>query len=274
MSADGRFDVVVLAASRGPDDPMARAFDAPHKCLIEVAGTPMLARVVAALAASPVTARILISVEDASVIDRALAAPGHAHLRDRVSFVASRDRASASVAAAVETLGFERPVLVTTADHALLSPEMVDYFCAAALSSGADVAAGLESADILLGAYPDAKRTFIRFSDGRYSGCNLFALVNPDALRAVEFWRRVERERKKPWRLARAFGWRLLLGYLFGMFTLDRAMAEASRVVGVRVAAIAMPFTDAAIDVDKPEDLEAVERILAGRAPQPGSPTH
>jgi len=183
-----------------------------------------------------------------------------------VSFVASLDRASSSVVAAVEHLGFARPVLVTTADHALLTPEMVAHFCAAAIASGADVAAGLESADILLDAYPDARRTFIRFADGRYSGCNLFALVNPRAMRAVEFWRRIERERKKPWRLARAFGWRLLLAYLFGIFTLDRAMAEASRVVGIRVAAVAMPFTDAAIDVDKPEDLEAVERILAGRA--------
>jgi GTP:adenosylcobinamide-phosphate guanylyltransferase len=262
---DGLFDVIVLAASRGPDDPMARAFDAPHKCLIEVAGTPMLARVIAALVASPSAARIVISVEDPSVIDRALGGADSAAFRERVSFVASCDRASASVAAAAEHLGFQRPVLVTTADHALLSPEMVTYFCKAAMEDGADVAVGLESADILLGAYPDARRTFIRFSDGRYSGCNLFALVNPDAMRAVEFWRHVERERKKPWRLARAFGWRLLLAYLFGVFSLDRAMMEVSRVIGVRATAVRMPFADAAIDVDKPEDLEAVERILAGR---------
>lgn len=266
VSPGERFDAIVLAASRGPDDPMARAFDAPHKCLIEVGGTPMLARVIAALAASPGIARILVSVEDPSVIDHAVAGSDHVVSRDRVSFIRSADRASASVAAATEHLGFVRPVLVTTADHALLSPEMIAFFCDTALASGADVAAGLESADVLLGAYPDAKRTFIRFADGRYSGCNLFALVNAEAMRAVDFWRRVERERKKPWRLARAFGWRLLLAYLLGIFSLDRAMAEASRVVGVRVAAVRMPFTDAAIDVDKPEDLEAVERILAGRA--------
>jgi CTP:molybdopterin cytidylyltransferase MocA len=42
-------------------------------------------------------------------------------------------------------------------------------------------------------------------------------------------------------------------------------MMEVSRVIGVRATAVRMPFADAAIDVDKPEDLEAVERILAGR---------
>lgn len=268
MTGEGapeRFDALVLAASRGPDDPMARAFDAPHKCLIEVGGTPMLARVVSALLSSPGIDRILVSVEDRSVIDDAL--EGLEGLdAERVAHVASRGRASESVAAAVEMLGFARPILVTTADHALLTPEMVAYFCEKATASAADVAAGLEHEDVLLGAYPDAKRTFIRFADGGYSGCNLFALRTPAALRAVEFWRNIERQRKKPWRLARAFGLRPLWLYLRGVLTLDRAMDEASRILGLRAAAVRMPFTDAAIDVDKPEDLVAVERILAGQS--------
>ena len=43
-------------------------------------------------------------------------------------------------------------------------------------------------------------------------------------------------------------------------------MARASAVIGARVAAVRLPFAEAAIDVDKPADLELVEAILGRRA--------
>lgn len=258
------FDVVVLAAGRGANDPMAGAFATEHKCLIPVGGIPMLARVLRALLVCRSIGDILVSVESPSVIEEALNAVDIDH-GGRVSFIRSREHASASVGVAAEALGMQRPVLVTTADHALLSPQMIDFFCQTSIDTQADVTVGLEHAELLLGTYPDAKRTFIKFSDGGYSGCNLFSLVTPTAINAVHFWRKVERDRKKPWRLVKAFGWRQLLMYLTGRMSLDEAMEEASTLLGVKARAISMPFADAAIDVDKPADLDAVERILAAR---------
>ena len=81
----------------------------------------------------------------------------------------------------------------------------------------------------------------------------------------MNFWRRVESQRKRPWRFARAFGPRALLAYLFGRLTLDDAMREASRILGVRAAAVDLPFAEAAIDVDKPADLTLAEDILRRR---------
>ena len=259
------FDVIVLAAGRGSDDPMAGAFAAEHKCLIPVGGVPMLARVLRALMECRNVADILVSVEQPSVVETALD-EGDIDDEDRISFIPSEDKASTSVAHAAEELGMSRPILVTTADHALLTSEMVSYFCETSLATRADATVGLESAELLLGAYPDARRTFFRFADGGYSGCNLFSLLTPDAIQAVRFWRRIERERKKPWRLISAFGWRELFSYLTGRMSLDQAMSRASEVLGVRARAVSMPFADAAIDVDKPADLTAVEKILGSRA--------
>jgi hypothetical protein len=39
-------------------------------------------------------------------------------------------------------------------------------------------------------------------------------------------------------------------------------MVELSRVIGVEGRAVVMPFAEAPIDVDKPEDLRLVEEIL------------
>src|SRR3546814_7972777 len=68
------------------------------------------------------------------------------------------------------------------------------------------------------------------------------------------------------WRVAAVFGPLLLLGYLLRWFTLDEAMARISARLGVRVAAVKMPMAEAAIDVDKAEDLALVEEILSGQS--------
>jgi GTP:adenosylcobinamide-phosphate guanylyltransferase len=263
-AADPPFTALVLAGSRGPDDPVARAGGVAHKCLVPVAGVPMAMRVIEALAACPSVDRIALALEDPALLDglpalRPLIAAG------RCALLATGATPSLSVQRALDELPDPLPLLVTTGDHPLLTPEIVEHFCAAARATGADLAAGLTPASAIRKAYPDAQRTYLRFRDERYSGANLFAILAPDGRRAVAFWRRVEQERKRPWRLVRAFGWRPLVAYLLGRLTLDDAMARASRVIDARLAAVVMPYPEAAIDVDKPADLELAETILARR---------
>jgi 2-phospho-L-lactate guanylyltransferase (CobY/MobA/RfbA family) len=224
----------------------------------------MAVRVVEALAASPGIDRIAIALEDPALLDqlpalRPLIAAG------RCRPLPTAATPSLSVQHALDELPDPLPLLVTTGDHPLLTPEIVAHFCAAARTSGADLVAGLTPATAIRAAYPDAQRTYLRFREERYSGANLFAVLQPDGRRAVAFWRRVEQERKRPWRLVRAFGWLPLLAYLLGRLTLDDALARASNVIGARLAAVVLPQPEAAIDVDKPADLELVEAILARR---------
>lgn len=255
------FTVLVLAADRGPDDPVSRAAGVAHKCLAPVAGTPMLERVVTALAASGQVGRIAVSLRDTALLARL---PALAPLVEEGRLVAlqAAGSPSRSVLQAATDLDQPFPLLVTTADHALLTTEMVDHFCRASRESGAEVTAGLTASGVLLAGYPQSRRTYLTFRDERYSGANLFALMSARAMALPELWLRVEQQRKRPWRLAAVFGPRLLLGYLLRRFSLDDAMARISARVGLGVAAVKMPFAEAAIDVDKPEDLELVNRIL------------
>ncbi len=257
-----RFTALVLAADRGPDDPVSRAAGVRHKCLAPVAGKAMLERVVGALAASAQVGRIAVSLRDPALLAQV---PALAALVEEGRLIALQAAASPSrsVLQAVKELAEPFPLLVTTADHALLTTEMVDHFCAASRAGGAAVTAGLTAAATLLARYPQSRRTYLTFKDERYSGSNLFALMSPAALALPELWLRVEQQRKQPWRLAAVFGPVLLLGYLLRRFTLDEAMARISARLGVGVAAVKMPFAEAAIDVDKPEDLTLVEEILA-----------
>jgi GTP:adenosylcobinamide-phosphate guanylyltransferase len=169
------------------------------------------------------------------------------------------------VVAALESLPAQQPVLVTTADHALLTPAMVEHFTLACRREGADLRVGLVAASLLRARFPESKRTYLPLRDDLYSGANLFGFLTPEAKRAAEFWVRAEASRKRPWRLALAFGPRALIAFWRRRFDLDAALEQISRVIGARVQAVRMPFAEAAIDVDRAADLELATRILAER---------
>lgn len=259
MNLQPKWSAVVLAAGRGPDDPMAKAYGADHKCGLPVAGVPMLQRVLAALAAADVQLPIFVSIDSASA-GRAAAGP----LADQISILASEASAPSSARAAVLAAG-SYPVLVTTGDHALLTPEMVADVRQRAMASGADFCVGLAAAETILAAYPETKRTFFRLGPDRVSGCNLFAVMSPKGLALFDAWHGLERNRKKPWKLVAAFGIRPLLSFLAGRLTLAGAFEEVSRRLGIRIVPLLLPFAEASIDVDKPSDLELAERIIRSR---------
>lgn len=260
----GAFTALVLAGEHASDDPVATAAGVSHKCWAPAAGVPMLVRVVGALAGSRAVGRIVLSIEAA---ERCQDWPALDDLRraDRLATVACAATPGASVMAAAEALDDPFPLLVTTADHPLLTAEIVDHFCSACREPEADIVAGLTPARLIVSSFPEAQRTYLRFRDGRRSGANLFAILTTAGLRTVDFWRRVEQHRKRPWRIARAFGFWPLLAYLSGRLTVDGAMKRASRVLAVRARAVDIPFAEAAIDVDKPADLALAEQILERR---------
>ncbi|HSF95862.1 MAG TPA: nucleotidyltransferase family protein [Thermohalobaculum sp.] len=243
---------VVLAGSRGPSDPVAEAACVSHKAFADVAGRPMIARVLDTLAASPSIGRVVVVIEpDAPPLPEGV---------ERLDAAPSPARSALA--------GFERldvPVLVTTADHPMLTPAMVEHFLAQAAATGADVAAGVAERSVVEQAGSTARRTYLKFRDAQISGCNLFALMTPRARAALTFWQRLEADRKRPLRMARAIGIGTLVRYLLGVLTTDGVANALGRAAGCRAAMVRMPFPEAAHDVDKASDLEFARRFLAAR---------
>lgn len=257
--------VVVLAGRRSGEDPLALAAGAPHRALLEIEGEPMLLRVIRRLLDRPSVECVLVNIDAPELLDEI---PELAALRDhgRLEIVRSTDSPSRSVLESLDRAGIDQePVLVTTADHALLDDAMLDEFFQASRATDADLVFALVSRTAIEARFPEAQRTYLPFRDESYSGANLFLFRTPDSRRAAEFWRRVESERKKPWRIARAFGWRTLALFLLRRLDLAEGMARASRTIGAQIKAVPLSIAEAAVDVDKIEDLELVRRILAER---------
>ena len=238
---------------------MARAYGVTHKCLVEIGGEPMLKRVVDTLLASPDVASVTVSIERRELLDETLGSRA-----GDVRFLASAESAARSTLAALsETAPF--PWLITTGDHPLLTLEMLRHFLTEATQSGADLCAGLARAETILARFPEARRTYLKFGPDRVSGCNLFALTSPRARKAVAFWHDLEKLRKQPWRLIGAFGPVALVRFFTGTLTLDSAFAQASRRLDLVARPVLMPFAEAAVDVDKPDDKELAEKIWRER---------
>jgi GTP:adenosylcobinamide-phosphate guanylyltransferase len=256
---------IVLAGRRSSDDPLARADNASHRALLDIEGEPMLLRVVKRLVSRPSIERVLINIDEPALL-KPIAELTSMREAGIVEFMTSTESPSRSVLESLEWADLDSgPVLVTTADHALLDDAMLDAFFEDSLACNADLTLALVPRTTIVAAFPEAKRTYLRFRDEDYSGANLFLFRNPKAALAATFWRRVESQRKQPWRIAKAFGYGSLLLYLTRRLDLEAGFKRVSKAIGAKVLAIPLEIAEAAVDVDKIEDLELVRRILADR---------
>ena len=259
---EARYTALVLAASRGNLDPLARAGGVSHKCFIDIAGQPMLRRVVGAVIDSGRVRRTIVAIEPDSIEEaRVLLAPLPG--AEAIDYVPSRDNIASSV---IEILKHaDLPAIVTTGDNALHTAEMVAYFCDALDEVKEDAALGLTPADLVLEAYPEGNRAFHRFRDGGFSSCNLYAVLTSHGLEAARVFRSGGQFGKKPKRLIGAFGLFAFLLYKSRLFTLRTVLRTLSRGIGVRTAPVVMPFAEGPIDVDRQVDWDLANRIVGAR---------
>ena len=249
---------LVLAGSRPGTDPFAARYGTDLKALIPIGGVPMVVRPVAALLQAPAIDRVRVLTQQQERIGEAL--PND----DRLSIEPSGATIAATLDSILSDPATRYPLLVTTADHALLDPAMIADFCAKA--EGADVGIGLVERRALIARLPATQRTWLRFRGGAYSGANLFAFGSAKAAKAVALWRSVEQDRKKGWRMIAALGSAVLLGAVLRLRTLDQTLASVGRRLDISIRKVELDNPIAAVDVDKEADHALVTAIIEGRA--------
>ena len=249
---------LVLAGSRPGIDPFAQTHGTDLKALIPVGGVPMVVRPVQALLTAANIDQVRVLAQHRDRIAAALPTD------PRLSVEPSGETIAATIAAYLADPKTRYPLLVTTADHALLDPAMIADFCTRA--DGADLAIGLVERAPLMARLPQTRRTWLKFRGGAYSGANLFAFGSAKAASAVELWRSVEQDRKKGWRIIGALGFPALIGAALRLRTLDETLASVGQRLGITIRKVELSNPLAAVDVDKPDDHQLVTAILEGRA--------
>lgn len=257
-NAQSAWTVIVLAGQRPGVDRLASHFGEELKALVPLDGEAMITRVVRTLHASSAVGRIVILSQAPERLRAAVEAGGGGEL------VESGGGISASINAIVGTDKAPWPVLVTTADHPLLTPQMVEAFLEG--STGADLNIGMVERGTMMAAFPQSQRTWLKFRDGHWSGANLFTLTSERTLAALTLWAEAEQDRKVAWKLFLHFGPWLALRAITRTIGLGDALGRAGQRLGLSVKLVAMSDPVAAIDVDKPSDHDLARAILAARA--------
>ena len=253
-----KYTAIVLAGSRPGRDDFAAQFGTDMKALIAVSGEPMVRRPVRALLASATIAKVVILSQAPDRIASVIPTD------PRVAFRRSLGTIAETMLELCSDPATSWPLLVTTADHALLDPATVDEFCRAA--GNADLAVGVVERGTLMRRFPNAERTWLRFRGGAYTGANLFALKSPAVRQAIELWRVVEQDRKKVGRVTSLLGPLVLAAIALRLVSLNEVLARLGRRLGLTVRAVKLSNPLAGVDVDKPADHSLVEAILAGNA--------
>jgi GTP:adenosylcobinamide-phosphate guanylyltransferase len=259
--AEPRFRAVVLAGERPGGSALTRAAGVAAGVLVPVAGEAAVERVVNALDASAWITDCLLcgpeqSIAETSDVVQALTA------REGLRWMAPAAGPAASALAAVESVA-DYPILVTAGDHALLSVKILDEFCAGVRLRSEDLIIGLVPYELVQKAFPESRRTVLKFRDGGFCGSNLFAFMNPQARHALKFWSEVENDRKRPWRIARRLGLWTLMRYLAGQCRIDEAFRILSARAGCKIGYLRLHTPTAAVDVDSVDDWRLAEQILS-----------
>lgn len=253
-----KYAAILLAGSRPGRDEFARQFGTDLKALIAIAGEPMVRRPVRALLASKSIGQVLVLSQAPERIAAVIPSD------PRIEFRQSRGTIAETILNLLADPTLQWPLLVTTADHALLDPATVDEFARAA--EGADVAIGVVERRNLLARLPETERTWLKFRGGAFTGANLFALKSPAVRPAIEQWRSVEQDRKKAWRVIALLGPAVLVLAGLRLISRDEVLSRLGVRLGLTIRAVQLSNPLAGVDVDKPADHTLVEAILAGQA--------
>ncbi len=261
--ADGQLTALVLAGRRdGVVDPLAANFGAEDKCLVPIAGQPLIVHVLSALASSPLVSRIIVSINDPDLladlpIARELERGG------RLVAMTAKHNLAESIFAAAE--GVEFPLLITTADNVLLTRHAVSEMHGQACKGNAEAAVAFARRDHILAAHPDGQRRFYKFADDAYSNCNCYWIKDARALSAAEVFRSGGQFAKHPMRIANAFGIFNLIRFRLGLGSLAKAFERFSNRMGLALHPVIFADGALAIDVDNARTHRIAEELLFSR---------
>ncbi|GAK33821.1 hypothetical protein JCM17846_24760 [Iodidimonas nitroreducens] len=264
------FTALVLAAGRrGAEDSVARLQKISHKCFVTIDGEVMLERVIAALFDSGAIDRVLVSIEDASWLKSSPRLK--AWFEDgRVLHAMSQPTLADSIFAAAEAVPDCLPLVITTGDNALHTPELVRDFCDQFLAADQDVAIAFTDQATVDRAIPGSGLNYHQLKDGGWSACNLYGLRNKKALASVETFRGGGQFGKKHWRILKAFGLTTFILYKLKAVTLADMTARTGRGFGLSAKAVVLPYAYGPIDVDNPASFHLSERLLQERRQSKG----
>jgi CTP:molybdopterin cytidylyltransferase MocA len=257
--------ILVLAGKRdGRLDPLAEKAGVSHKCRVPIQGKPLLVWVLEAVREAWPDNQILISIHDAEVISdlpivQELIAAG------RLKICQARSGIVESLEEAIRQADKAYPLLITTGDNVIITPEALRAVHQTAQEKNAEAIFGIAKREDILAAHPRAQTRFYEFSDIAIANCNSYWLGSEKALQAAEAFRGGGQFIKTKGAIAKAFGLINLIRFRLKWWSFDQMLDALSRRFGVKISAHIFDEGAYAVDVDNQLTYDISEILLKER---------
>jgi len=246
-------DAVVLAGGVDRGE-IAEETGVIHRPLLEIAGSPIIQRVLAALrGAVSVDQIVLVAPPAVQEVVGEEAVDVRVEAGD--SFV---DNIENGIVATPDTID---SVLVITGDLPMLTPGAVNDLIEQADVTRADLVYPIIPKESSERAFPGGKRTYVKLREGVFTGGNGVVASRNFFSARRELIQHLFAARKNPIRLASMFGLGFIFGLLLGRLTLPELEARAGEIVSGRLAAVITPYPELGFDVDKIADLNLARKV-------------
>lgn len=157
----------------------------------------------------------------------------------------------------------DRRILILTCDIPMLTKEAVSDFIAQSEATGADLCYPIVKKEDNERKFPDAKRTYARIKEGTFTGGNIF-YANPAIIgELVDSAKQFVAFRKKPWKLGRLLGIKILFLFALGRISIPQLEEKVSELFNIKAKAIISVYPEIGNDIDKDEDVIMANKYLS-----------
>ncbi len=239
-------NIVALVLAGGENDELAKSQAVAHKADVIVNGKPLFEPVLLALQNNKIAKTIYIGSLDSQYSN----------------YVDIVVKAGASFVESLE-IGFAaakkikaKKILIITADLPFISKSTIDSFISN--SPDADLIYPIISKETSLKQFPNQKRTYAKFIEGRFTGGNAILLKPKIVPRLLAFADKAYKTRKSPMRLAFLIGFDIFIGLLIGSSSLNKLERRVSKLLDADVKTYICKDASLGADIDKLEHLQNI----------------
>jgi CTP:molybdopterin cytidylyltransferase MocA len=252
----------VITAGWNPkeDDPLAQYARGGPKAIIPIAGKPMIAHVVDALAQSRYVEHVVIVALEPSLGIR-FSVPID-YLSDHGELVAN---AGAGIQYALAHYPDIDAALLCGSDVPTITPAIVDDFIEACFRTDHEVYYSIVERSVMETRFPHSRRSYIHLHDGDFAGGDLVLFRPGVNFDHQALMKKLATARKSALRQASMLGPVIFLRLLARRLSLAEAERRAQEIFEVRARAVSCPYAEVGMDVDKPFQLEIVRAELEAR---------
>jgi hypothetical protein len=227
------------------------------KALIDVAGKPMVQRVLDALSESQSIGRVVVVGLDES---------SGLRCKKPLSYLANQGGMLDNIRGGAREIARLNPkaefAQIVSSDIPTITGEMVDWVSAQVRLGEDEAIYNVIERSVMEKRFPDSRRTFTKLKGIELCGGDLNPVSLPLILSHTGPWEKISDARKSSLKMAMLVGIDTLILFLLRAMTLEQAAAKASRNLGLRARAVICPYAELGMDVDKLHHLEIVRAAL------------